>query len=217
MADDSNNNQVCENTWVGYLSRYLALPLSTCVSLPPIPWHLDPQKSPTLRLLSTTTSTSQTLDVRYNSNGQMTDVAGRDMAVADEEEAPSVQAIQATPLLTEELLQSARQQLANSRNQPEAAAPDVDGSPPAPAHVVHFDVDLSNRGISELPEELIDVIKDEVNRLALRRNHLTGLSGLSPRISECTNLKYLVLKRNKIREFPPAVGHCDGRTGTCRD
>lgn len=105
----------------------------------------------------------------------------------------------------EDLLQSAREQLDQSKKIPEPTTPDVNGSPPDIARSLHHDVDLSRRALTELPEELIDIIKNEVNRLALHRNNLTGLSSLAPRIKECVNLKYLVLKRNRIKIFPEAV------------
>ena len=40
---------------------------------------------------------------------------------------------------------------------------------------------FGDMGISSLPEELADIIKDEAQRLALDRNLLTSLSGLSVR------------------------------------
>ncbi|KAI9652646.1 MAG: RAM signaling network component [Alyxoria varia] len=66
---------------------------------------------------------------------------------------------------------------------------------------IHF----SNNGLSTLPAQLVDIIKDEAERLALDRNRLTGLSGLAPRFSEFTRLKYLVMRHNEIVEFPEAI------------
>lgn len=66
-------------------------------------------------------------------------------------------------------------------------------------------IELGSRGLTSLPEELIDVIRNEAERLALDRNRLTSLSGLGPRFGECTRLRYLVLRNNHLREFPKAI------------
>lgn len=65
--------------------------------------------------------------------------------------------------------------------------------------------DFGNKGISSLPEELADIIKDHASRLALDRNWLSSLSGLAPRISEFHRLKYLVVRYNELDEFPATV------------
>ncbi|KAI9717719.1 MAG: RAM signaling network component [Chrysothrix sp. TS-e1954] len=64
---------------------------------------------------------------------------------------------------------------------------------------------FGNMGLSSLPEELVDVIKDEAVRLALDRNKLTSLSGLTSRFSEFTRLKYLVIRNNQLNEFPTCI------------
>lgn len=69
--------------------------------------------------------------------------------------------------------------------------------------------DFGNRGISQLPEELVDIIKDHAERLALDRNWLSSLSGLAPRFSEFNRLKYLVVRFNELEEFPRAVRTLD--------
>lgn len=66
-------------------------------------------------------------------------------------------------------------------------------------------IELGHRGLTRLPAELIDVIKDDADRLALDRNRLTGLSGLGPRFAECTRLRYLVMRNNSLRDFPLPV------------
>jgi len=66
-------------------------------------------------------------------------------------------------------------------------------------------IELGHRGLVRLPPELIDVIKDDADRLALDRNRLTSLSGLSVRFAECTRLRYLVMRNNSLREFPLTV------------
>jgi len=69
-------------------------------------------------------------------------------------------------------------------------------------------IELGHRGLTTLPPELIDLIKDDADRLALDRNRLTGLSGLAPRFAECTRLRYLVMRNNCLREFPLSVRYC---------
>ncbi|KAH6851127.1 RAM signaling pathway protein-domain-containing protein [Chaetomium sp. MPI-CAGE-AT-0009] len=51
-------------------------------------------------------------------------------------------------------------------------------------------IDLSRKKIQMLPEEIVDVIKDELERF-----------------SECTSLRYLNVRQNRIKEFPLAL--CD--------
>ncbi|KAG8423257.1 RAM signaling network component [Metarhizium acridum] len=65
-------------------------------------------------------------------------------------------------------------------------------------------VDLSRKGIQKLPEEVIDIVKDQLERLALSHNQL---STLPSRFSECTSLRYLNIRGNQIKEFPTAL--CD--------
>lgn len=83
-------------------------------------------------------------------------------------------------------------------------------------------VDLSRKNIQKLPEEVVDILKNElerlvrasaqvaeaiidefhVNRLALSHNQL---STLPVRFSECTSLRYLNIRGNQIKEFPMTV------------
>ncbi|KAK4122802.1 hypothetical protein N657DRAFT_691273 [Parathielavia appendiculata] len=65
-------------------------------------------------------------------------------------------------------------------------------------------VDLSRRKIQTLPEEVVDIIKDELERLALSHNYLQTFPA---RFSECTSLRYLNVRQNRIKEFPLAL--CD--------
>ncbi|KAK9434816.1 RAM signaling pathway, SOG2 [Metarhizium brunneum] len=65
-------------------------------------------------------------------------------------------------------------------------------------------IDLSRSAIPELPEELVDIFKDKLERLALSHNQL---SSLPVRLSECTSLRYLNIRANKIREFPLSLCH----------
>ncbi|KAK7413059.1 RAM signaling network component [Neonectria punicea] len=65
-------------------------------------------------------------------------------------------------------------------------------------------IDLSRKNIQKLPEEVVDIVKSELERLALSHNQLTSLP---TRFSECTSLRYLNIRGNQIKEFPQAL--CD--------
>ncbi|KAI0124851.1 RAM signaling pathway protein [Xylariales sp. AK1849] len=60
-------------------------------------------------------------------------------------------------------------------------------------------IDLSRRNIQELPDEVVDIIKHELERLALSHNKL---SSFPARFSECKSLRYLNVRNNNITEFP---------------
>ncbi|KAF6829931.1 cell morphogenesis protein [Colletotrichum plurivorum] len=60
-------------------------------------------------------------------------------------------------------------------------------------------IDLSRKGIQKLPDEVVDIIKNELERLALSHNQVTFFPA---RFSECTSLRYLNVRNNQIREFP---------------
>ncbi|KAI4592367.1 RAM signaling network component [Pestalotiopsis sp. 9143b] len=60
-------------------------------------------------------------------------------------------------------------------------------------------VDLSRRNIQQLPDEVVDIIKNELERLALSHNKL---SSFPARFSECTSLRYLNVRNNYMKEFP---------------
>jgi hypothetical protein len=88
-------------------------------------------------------------------------------------------------------------------------------------------VDLSRRNIQQLPDEVVDIIKNELeryvspyfpvflkvpremsytdncgSRLALSHNKLASFP---TRFSECTSLRYLNVRNNHIKEFPLPV------------
>ncbi|KAL2116457.1 hypothetical protein VTJ04DRAFT_8625 [Mycothermus thermophilus] len=65
-------------------------------------------------------------------------------------------------------------------------------------------IDLSRKKIQTLPEEIVDIIKDELERLALSHNYLQTFPA---RFAECTSLRYLNVRQNRIKEFPLAL--CD--------
>ncbi|TQN71398.1 Leucine-rich repeat-containing protein sog2 [Colletotrichum shisoi] len=60
-------------------------------------------------------------------------------------------------------------------------------------------IDLSRKGIQKLPDEVVDIIKNELERLALSHNQVNSFP---TRFSECTSLRYLNVRNNQIREFP---------------
>ncbi|KAK2735502.1 cell morphogenesis protein [Colletotrichum kahawae] len=68
-------------------------------------------------------------------------------------------------------------------------------------------IDLSRKGIQKLPDEVVDIIKNELERLALSHNQV---SSFPTRFSECTSLRYLNVRNNQIREFPLPL--CDLRS-----
>ena len=69
----------------------------------------------------------------------------------------------------------------------------------------HGSFDFSRKELDSLPAELADIISQHAERLALGSNLLTGLSYLGPRMVEFTHLRYLVMGRNRLQEFPRAV------------
>ncbi|KAJ9142309.1 RAM signaling pathway protein [Coniochaeta hoffmannii] len=60
-------------------------------------------------------------------------------------------------------------------------------------------INLSHKNIQKLPDEVVDIIKNELERFALSHNNLQSFPA---RFSECTSLRYLNVRNNKIKEFP---------------
>ncbi|RSL58676.1 hypothetical protein CEP51_014042 [Fusarium floridanum] len=63
-------------------------------------------------------------------------------------------------------------------------------------------VDLSHNNLYSLPDEAIDIINHNIERLALSHNRL---STIPPRLSLCTSLRYLNARNNSIEVFPPVL------------
>ncbi|KAL7776644.1 hypothetical protein CFE70_007062 [Pyrenophora teres f. teres 0-1] len=63
-------------------------------------------------------------------------------------------------------------------------------------------IDLGHKNIARLPDEVIDVIRAEIERLALSHNLL---STLPSRLVECRRLRYLNVRYNAMREIPNAI------------
>ncbi|KAG9729221.1 hypothetical protein KCU77_g16285, partial [Aureobasidium melanogenum] len=65
-------------------------------------------------------------------------------------------------------------------------------------------LDLSDKGVRTLPIELINLIRDRVERLSLGHNRLTEIPA---DLIFCSNLLYLNLRHNKLNAFPEPVFH----------
>ncbi|KAH8697192.1 putative cell morphogenesis protein Sog2 [Talaromyces proteolyticus] len=63
-------------------------------------------------------------------------------------------------------------------------------------------IDLGHSHIAQIPEGVVDIIKDEVERLSLSNNHLLHIPY---RFSECAHLRYLNIRANNFREFPKGI------------
>ncbi|KAF2872433.1 RAM signaling pathway protein-domain-containing protein [Massariosphaeria phaeospora] len=63
-------------------------------------------------------------------------------------------------------------------------------------------IDLGHKNITRLPDEVVDVIRADIERLALSHNLL---STLPSRIIECQRLRYLNVRYNAMREIPDCI------------
>ncbi|KAG7135907.1 Leucine-rich repeat-containing protein sog2 like [Verticillium longisporum] len=106
-----------------------------------------------------------------------------------------------TPISSAQVIALAREAMQNALRENESQA--------AEASAVSNDlkpgvtIDLSRKGIQKLPEEVVDIIKNELERLALSHNQVASFPS---RFAECTSLRYLNVRNNQIREFPLPVG-----------
>ncbi|GAO48534.1 hypothetical protein SAICODRAFT_92456 [Saitoella complicata NRRL Y-17804] len=66
-------------------------------------------------------------------------------------------------------------------------------------------LDLSTRHMTQMPDEVVEVIKDQIARLALGHN---SLSTFSLAIASMTRLRYLNIRSNQFREFPLVLCQC---------
>lgn len=78
----------------------------------------------------------------------------------------------------------------------------ADGTPRELQQQPGITIDLGHKNIARLPEEVIDVIRTEIERLALSHNLL---STLPLRLIECKRLRYLNVRYNAMREIPAAI------------
>ncbi|MCJ1312811.1 RAM signaling network component [Agyrium rufum] len=67
---------------------------------------------------------------------------------------------------------------------------------------LNLTVDLARRQISTLPDQAIEILRRDAERIVLSHNHL---SKIPSSLSECTALTYLNLRGNRFHEFPNAV------------
>ncbi|KAJ9215770.1 hypothetical protein DTO166G4_2607 [Paecilomyces variotii] len=63
-------------------------------------------------------------------------------------------------------------------------------------------IDLGHSNIVRIPEAVVDIIKDEVERLSLSNNQIFHIPY---RFAECSHLRYLNIRANNFREFPKGV------------
>ncbi|KAI9710200.1 MAG: hypothetical protein M1812_007472 [Candelaria pacifica] len=63
-------------------------------------------------------------------------------------------------------------------------------------------IDLGHKNIQRIPEEVVYIIKDEIERLALPHNQIWAFPH---KFAHCTRLRYLNVRSNTLREFPRAI------------
>ncbi|ORX98520.1 hypothetical protein BCR34DRAFT_593162 [Clohesyomyces aquaticus] len=110
----------------------------------------------------------------------------------------------AAPVSDHEVVALARAAIEQSREDINQRA--VADTPGAPRELQQqqpgITIDLGHNNIARLPDEVIDVIRAEIERLALSHNQL---SSLPTRLIECKRLRYLNVRYNAMREIPQAV------------
>ncbi|KAF2742414.1 hypothetical protein M011DRAFT_412755 [Sporormia fimetaria CBS 119925] len=98
--------------------------------------------------------------------------------------------------LAKQILQHSREDIERSQQSPRDANAHQRQQQPG------ITVDLGYKKIQRLPEEVIDVIRAEIERLAIAHNLLTTVPS---RLVECKRLRYLNVRYNQIRELPDAI------------
>ncbi|KAF2117707.1 cell morphogenesis protein-like protein Sog2 [Lophiotrema nucula] len=111
----------------------------------------------------------------------------------------------AKPLSDDEVVALAKAAIDQSREVIKQRA--VADTPQAPRELQQqqqpgITIDLGHNNIARLPDEVIDVIRAEIERLALSHNLL---STLPLRLIECRRLRYLNVRYNAMREIPAAI------------
>lgn len=102
----------------------------------------------------------------------------------------------------DELIGIARKAIDNAHNEIRSTADSGLGVDTQQQPQPGVTVDLCHKKIIILPEEVIDIIKDEIERLAISHN---ALSGFSAKLAECKRLRYLNGRYNNLREIPSPV------------
>jgi Leucine-rich repeat (LRR) protein len=105
-----------------------------------------------------------------------------------------------TPISDEQVVALAKKAFEQSRS-------DISGRAAEAPHELQqqqpgITIDLGHMRIARLPDEVIDVIRAEIERLALSHNLLATLPS---RLIECRRLRYLNVRYNAMREIPSAV------------
>ena len=105
-----------------------------------------------------------------------------------------------SPLSAEDTIQKAKAAVEEGRKDTQHA---LAGSE-AVSEVVRpkLTIDLGHSTIARIPEPVVDLIKDEVERLSLSHNQIWHIPY---RFAECAHLRYLNIRTNVFREFPKAV------------
>ncbi|KAF2672865.1 hypothetical protein BT63DRAFT_450889 [Microthyrium microscopicum] len=73
---------------------------------------------------------------------------------------------------------------------------------PLPQQQPGTTVDLCHKRIITLPDEVIEIIRGEIERLAISHNNI---SAFPSRLEECKRLRYLNGRHNRLREMPKPV------------
>ncbi|KAJ4988171.1 RAM signaling pathway protein [Stagonosporopsis vannaccii] len=104
------------------------------------------------------------------------------------------------PIPDEEVVALAKAAFTHSRQDISQRGPDA----PREVQQQHtgITIDLGHKNIARLPDEVIDVIRQEIERLALSHNLLQTLPS---RLVECKRLRYLNVRYNAMREIPAAI------------
>ncbi|CAK1362557.1 uncharacterized protein RHO25_007185 [Cercospora beticola] len=105
------------------------------------------------------------------------------------------------PMTSEQLVELVTKELEDEQEREAKAAAVIAGELPKDQQTGST-LDLSHKNISVLPAEVVLLIKDRVERLALSHNRNIQLP---TEIAQCDRLRYLNLRWNKLRAFPEAV------------
>ena len=63
-------------------------------------------------------------------------------------------------------------------------------------------IDLGHSRITRITDEVINLIKNDVERLSLSDNHI---SRIPPQFKNCEHLRYLNIRKNSLKEIPRGV------------
>ncbi|KAF2840745.1 hypothetical protein M501DRAFT_930430 [Patellaria atrata CBS 101060] len=105
------------------------------------------------------------------------------------------------PVTDDDLIALAKEAIEAAREETRRSGADTDSST-KDLQQPGITIDLGHRYIKKLPDEVIDIIKDEIERLALSHNSITSFP---LKIGECTRLRYLNVRYNFFREFPKEI------------